>query len=407
MFSRFRSRYGTFKEQTPEAQTAEAQTPELSGMLLPATERKLALFQALVKCDDGSPTRAFEWESRASPWKLLAMTLGKVGKSIPALLLLWWTMGYRKEQLMKCDLREHAVASVCLCEYTKAFIRVFPLLAVNICLCMAMRQILQERIYYGLLRAGALLDFENVRPWENLQLWLLMLSLIHGVCHFILKFYTSEAWRTIDSADDRAEIRQICQVFLVPSFLFILLFVSAADIEAMLIPLNKYFEEDTELAPKMLSTLTIFEERQLSLAVQRNDFIAQVQEPPTIRSVYEHIIQAYPRCEEEEEVSVALLREMWPAILLVDSRLKDDESYAFRRMFAVFLVLNVLVHAATIACLMCQALKDLLWDCLQQGYTEDIIPFFVLSGHALLIGWMLTLCARRGKLWRLWAVPTH
>jgi len=383
----------------------EAQTPELSDMLVPAAERRLAVFQALVKSDDGSPTRAFEWESRVTPWKLLAMTLGKVGKSIPALLLLWWTMGYRKEQLMKCDLREHAVASVCLCEYTKAFLRVFPLLAVNICLYMAMRLILQERIYYGFLRAGALLDFENVKPWEDLQLWLLVVSLIHGVCHFILKFYTSEAWRTSGSADDIAEIRQICQVFLVPSFLFIVLFVSAIDIEAMLIPLNKYFEEDTELAPKMLSTLTILDERRLSLIVQRNDFIAEVQEPPTIRSAYEYTIRAYLKCGEEQEVPVGLLREMWPAILLVDSRLKDDESSAFKRMFAVFLVSNVLVHVATIACLMCQALKDLLWDCLQQGHKEDIIAFFVLAGHALLIGWMLTLCASRGKLWQIWAAP--
>jgi hypothetical protein len=153
MFSRFRSRYGTFKAQTPEAQT-----PEMSGMLMPgiSTERKLAVFQGLVKSDDN---RVFEWESRASPWRLLAMTLAKVGTGIPALLLLWWTMGYRKEQLMKCDTREHTLASVCLCEYTKAFIRVFPLLAVNICLCMAMRLILQERIYYGFFTSWCLAGF--------------------------------------------------------------------------------------------------------------------------------------------------------------------------------------------------------------------------------------------------------
>jgi hypothetical protein len=260
------------------------------------------------------------------------------------------------------------------------------------------------------LRAGALLDFENVKPWKDLQLWLLVLSLLHGVCHFILKFYTSKAWHTIGWEDDKAEIQAICQVFIVPSFLFILLFVRATDIEAMLVPLNKYLEEDVEIAPKMLGCMTIFEEQRLSSAVQRNDFIAEVQEPPTIRSVYEYIIRADPNSEpagdpEEQEVSVRLMWQMWPAILLVDSRLKDDESSAFKRMFVVFLVLSVLVHAATMVLLMCQALKDLLVDCLQHGQTEDIIPFFVLSGHALLIGWLLTLCACRGQLWRLWVVP--
>jgi len=399
MFSRFRIRYGTFKEQTPE----------VSGTVEPdvSSEKKLTMFQALVKSDDGCEARAFEWESRASPWKLLATTLGKVGKSVPALVLLWWTMGYRRKQLMACDPKVHTAASVCLCEYTKAFIRVFPILAMNICLFMAMRLVLQERIYYGFLRAGALIDFENVKPWKDLQMWLLLVSMVHGLCHFILKFYTSEAWHTKGWEDDKAEIQAICQVFLVPSFLFILLFVSAADVEAVLIPLNKYLEEDIVIAPKMMGCMTIFDEKQLGAAVQRNDFIAEVQQPPTIKGVYEHIIRVYPKCAEagEEKESLPSLWQMWPATLLVDRRLKDDDSVAFRRMFAVFLVLSILVHAATMAYLICQALKDLLWDCLRLGHTEDIFGFLVLSGHAVLIGWLLALCARRGHLWRLWAAP--
>mmetsp|Transcript_11903 Transcript_11903/g.23094 ORF Transcript_11903/g.23094 Transcript_11903/m.23094 type:complete len:398 (-) Transcript_11903:71-1264(-) len=397
MFSRFRNRYGTFRRQTPEEQTP---APEAS------TEKKLITFQTLVKSDDGCQARCFEWESRASPWKLLATTLGKVGKSIPALVLLWWTMGYRKEQLMKCDGRIHAIASVCLCEYTKAFIRVFPLLAINICAGMVMKLVLQERIYYGLLRAGALLDFENADPKKNLQLWLLVVSLMHGVCHFILKFYTSKAWKTIGWEDDRAEIKAICQVFLVPSFLFIMLFVSAADVEAVLIPLNKFFEEDVEIAPKMLGCLNILEEKQLSSVVQRHDFIAKVQGPPTIRGVYDEIIRAYPKLEEEEKGPVSMMWEVWPAILLVDLRLKDDESSAFRRMFAVLLGIIVFVHAVTIAILTCHALKDLLLD-FMQGQREDIIPFFVLSSHAILIGWLFARSFRNGQFWRLWTAPKH
>lgn len=392
----FSSNYGTLKKQMPEVQTPEV-----------PLVRRLSVFQALLKSNDGCSNRVFEWESKASPWTLLTATLSRVGQSIPALLLLWWTMGYKKDQLMHCDTREHALASVCLCEYTKAYIRVFPLLAVNLCLTMAMRLILQERIYYGFLRAGALLDFENINPWKSVQLWLLVWSLVHCLGHFILKYFTSEAWRTADWQDDKVEIQAIGQKFLVPSFLFISLFVKAVDIEAMLIPLNKYVEEDLDLTPKMLGCMTILEEKRLRSDVASTDIIAEVQEPPAITNVYEYIIRAHAQlsCYEEEVEFAPLLSEMWPAILLVDSRLKDDDSAAFRRMFAVFLVLGGLVLLGTGTYLMTQALKDLLIDCLQHGHTEDAIACFVLSAHAILIAWVMNQCARRGKLWRLWARP--
>jgi len=52
------------------------------------------------------------------------------------------------------------------------------LLGLNISLTVAMRLIVQERIYYGMLKQGGLIDFECASPVRDPLMWLLVVSLV-------------------------------------------------------------------------------------------------------------------------------------------------------------------------------------------------------------------------------------
>lgn len=368
--------------------------------LLEAKIAELRAQQRPVPAQVNGVERSFEWESRGFPWRLFAMAMGRVGRSIFALALIYWCMGIRREFLMSCDGRRYSLATVCYCEYSKTFLRVFALLGLNISLTVAMRLIVQERIYYGMLKQGGLIDFECASPVRDPLMWLLVVSLAHGVSHFVLKFYNSKAWLTPTWNDDIQELSQISGIFLMPSFIFMMIFIQSSDIENDLIPLNKYFEEDWVYARHMLGSITPMDENTLRAGLQTGDFVGEAEEP-TIKAVYQCIIRAYPTFADATSTPHLFFREMWPAQILVDARLQDDESFTFRIMFVVFLALTFLIHTTTIVLLAFRAWKDLYVDWWQRGHIEDLLAFFVEFAHIILIAWLLRLCVERGQICRM------
>mmetsp|Transcript_28533 Transcript_28533/g.90956 ORF Transcript_28533/g.90956 Transcript_28533/m.90956 type:complete len:409 (+) Transcript_28533:195-1421(+) len=380
MLERLRAKYGTFRPGASAASTA-------------SLDESIACLEAQLlrlRCERGRrlldrrAERDFAWEERASPWMLLFRALQRVGQSVAALVLLYWSMGTNEEFLMRCDGRKLSSGALYCCEYTKSFLRCFTLLGVNVALGCAMRMIIRERIYYGMLKAGGLLDFADAQPLRDPVLWFVGISLLHGLSHFGLKFSHSSAWATETWWDDLQELKRATRIFLMPACIFLGLVYATLDVEANLVPLNKYFEEDWEYAKCALGSIVPMKESVLREGLEVRDIVAEVREP-TIRSVYARIVECYREFSAPTKAG-PWFGDIWPVRLLLDPRLRDTESRSFLRMFATFLALCSVVCAVTLAALFKHAAKDLLVDFWAKKQSEDGLAFAVELVHILLIG---------------------
>eukprot|EP00421_Protoceratium_reticulatum_P049223 CAMPEP_0168431960 /NCGR_PEP_ID=MMETSP0228-20121227/38650_1 /TAXON_ID=133427 /ORGANISM="Protoceratium reticulatum, Strain CCCM 535 (=CCMP 1889)" /LENGTH=408 /DNA_ID=CAMNT_0008446083 /DNA_START=31 /DNA_END=1254 /DNA_ORIENTATION=+ len=393
---KFRARYGTFEK------AKEAPSPgSLDESIASLEAQLLKLRHERDRCaSQESVAHEFKWEQKARPWMLFALALGRVGRSVAGLVLLYWSIGIKRESLMECDARVLPFASLFACEYTKAFVRAFTMFALNIALAVAMRMILQERIYYGLLRAGGLLDFANAAPLQDPLLWLLATSLLHGVLHFGLKYWHSDAFVSATLQDDMEEASTVARVFLAPALIFMMLFYSSSDIESSLIPLNKYFEEDWQYAKRTLGSIEPMDERAVRRELEGRDVVGEAREP-TIGAVYGKIIQEYPGFAGQPETRHKFYAEMWPAQVLLDPRLQDASSRSFRFMFMVFLAICVPVHLVSIVVMAGQAWKDIYVDVWTNKQLEDSLSFLVVASHCVFIAWLLRLGVQRTQMLRM------
>lgn len=394
MFRKLLGKYGTF-----EAPAAAAASPGLEESIN-SLEAQLSVLRREQRRQRPQAERVFLWELKSRPWALCAKAAIRLGQSVAALVLVYWSLGVNREHLMPCDSRHLPIVSLFACEYTKAFLRVFTLLAVNIALALAMRMILQERIYYGMLKAWGLIDFADSVPLRDPLLWVLVVSLLHGLSHFALKYANSEARQTDTLTDDFHLAQEVAQAFVGPAAVFMMLFYASFDIEATLIPLNKYFEEDWDYAKNALGSITPMDERVLQRLLEERDVVGELEER-TVLAAYGRLVELYPEYEAAPAQAHFWFAELWPAQLLLDPRLADAESRSFRCMFGALLVVAATVHGATMGALSVQAFKDIYYDACQGGQREDALSGAVICVHVAFIACLLWKCVARAGLCRL------
>lgn len=338
----------------------------------------------------------FEWESNGESWSLLIKAFATVGKNLGALGVLYWTLlrgENGRHNLMQCDPTKLSTPQVIGCEYTKAYLRAFPLLGISVTLAISLRTMLQQRLYYGLLKAGGLLDFRNVEVTRDPLFLMLLVSLLHAIAHFALKLSDG-------LGHFLEEVQDVATDFVVPFCIFMVFFYMACDLEATLVPLNKYYEEDPEYARSALANITYMEEEVVRHhIVKRRDVVGDaLADEPSIDATYRALIKGYPdaklRDDEPEEGFFGhcqIRRAMWPGVLLVDARLEDEKSVEFRRIVSFFLVLCTPVQLALLFLYVEQAVyQDLFIDVYQESQIWDSIGAVVMILHAAVVVWILS-----------------
>merc|ERR1719454_2154069 len=93
--------------------------------------------------------------------------------------------------MMSCDSRSIGMAASLACEYTKAYVRWFPLLALVVTLIVASRLMLCQRIYYELLKKEAILGFHPISPAKDPLFLILMWCFFSACLHFFLEVYVT------------------------------------------------------------------------------------------------------------------------------------------------------------------------------------------------------------------------
>mmetsp|Transcript_51830 Transcript_51830/g.160768 ORF Transcript_51830/g.160768 Transcript_51830/m.160768 type:complete len:433 (-) Transcript_51830:58-1356(-) len=365
MLSGLRSRLGLgAKEEEPEDSAVALAGPrpaEDYGALAAGASTAKSQEVEASPSSSSSGVRIFEWEERGGPWTLLIGAGMLVARQYAALALICFQVFFistsERKYLMSCNPYKIGWAPAYFCEWSKTCVRCFPLMAMVVSLVVAARLILHQRAFYLLLRRGVLVDFDNFSPLKDPLFWILLVTLALALFHFIFDiFVDAESSKTARLADPQG----IILFYFAPAGYFLMFLYQSYDIEEMLVPMSKYWEEDPEWARQSSLKLVLAEETFLAKAVlhkglrleKRCDEDADEPEPreePSQARTLGHRrvrtevlrLQAAETEAVDPHASFKLsnwrhVSEMWASQLLLDPNLDDGESVRFRRMWCVF-----------------------------------------------------------------------
>lgn len=359
-----------------------------------------------------SNEKEFEWEKNAEPRSLLMHMSISFGKQLAALLLLFWQLLHQRSLLMTCDSRKVGLW-VYPCEYTKTFVRCFPLLAASVVLLVGNRSMLQQRLYYGLLKRGGLLDFKNSKAWQDPLFFILFVCFLHGICHFALDILVSEGGPLGHYLEEQVvngvtvapqsiqrermqEVENAVKNFAIPSMIFFAFLCTSYDIESSLVSLSKYFEEDPSSAKIAASKMHVLNEDAVHHLVKHLS-LKQSSSTTTLPAVYSEIIQLCPsNAPSPQEMGTTiewrLFGTLWPAKILLDPRLEGKDASQFRLMAIFVKCFSILVISFTFGYFLFQAVKD--FNDVRHGMVEDSCSLVVLTLHAGIVAWILKVIVR-------------
>ena len=343
--------------------------------------------------------RPFEWHERGEPLRLLITTVISVGGQYAALGVITLTVYTSKTLFVACDSREQPLAIALACECTKASMRSFVMLAMVISLLIALRQIARQRLYYVMLKRGVMLDFETVSPINDPLFILLTICLAISLSHCLVvawQFHQDEK----SLMDFMVFMNRIVTRYLAHCCVFLAFLATAYDTENQLLPLSKYVEEDPPAARCLMNHLVVISEEAASKAVEIG---LHLPSNASSEQVCEALVKAAQNPGSKVEAGTLteqllshataekhakFIAEMWPARVLLDPRLQDDDSRKFKTVwyfisgFSLPLTLLVFIFFLRQVRLDINDVKD--------GQTEDLGGLLIASIYAIYTFHLLT-----------------
>lgn len=390
-------------QRAPAASAAEAPAGPSYGTLpesSPAAKAKAPTGPSdAAPRDDGAAAKLLQWHALGEPWGLLQSAVLPVLKQCITLGIIIMSVFFSKDYLMSCDPTKYGYTVAAGCEYTKAYVRCFPLLALLVAIMVSSRMFLQHRMYYRLLKHGVLLDIENFSPLSDPLFLCILFCVANAFMHYALLVWTSAGLNLLSNvsvtaltSDDLIEQADDASVFFIgPVVLYVVYLYGAYDTEAGLLPLSKYFEEDPETARKSLAGMEMIEEPATAAAV-RLDICPAAERgelPDDMERLLELLVEkakARQKAAMEDPEAVPplsrwrLVSTMWPAQLLLRGGLADEESRSFRQSWYCFCALALAVMGMILYFNM-QSLIDKITDVLNGQANTDTVGAIVIALH--------------------------
>jgi len=382
--------------------------------------------------DPALPTKPAEknwkWEERGSILSLAGEIGLSTGKQLIALGMIVVQIYYAKDLLMDCDSRTCGVYKAILCEYTKAYVRCFPLLAISVSLIVASRMLLIHRIYYELLKKKACMDFHNPPPTKDPLFLLLCWCCCNACFHFLLEIWSEHKLSDVEmmkrfvsptQTEMGNDIKRAATLYVGPAIVFMVFLWQAYDVEDKLLPLSKYLEEDPGEARRILKDMRVIPEK-VAVRVLNQEKVRFKDDDGNRLTADQVLTNFVRRCneepddevekdvdgeedrqmamvdEEDGEPTTYLIREMWPGRLLLDYRLQDSRSKPFRRFWFVLCTIQGII----MACLM-PIFGHLIYhdfhDVLNQHYV-DSAGLIVELGHVAVVLYLVPSFLMHGVL---------
>lgn len=320
------------------------------------------------------------WRSLGDPWPLFFRVMNGVCRQYAALGVMTVLVTYSGEHLMDCKPQSLGNLGALVCESSKAFVKGFPVFGMVVSLMVAGHLILRIRIYYAILETGTILDFDNVSPWSDPLFLGLLFFLAHAAGHFALNIWTKGQGVNISGGaividhDLVSEATWLAVNYFVPALVFLVFLSDSYDTEALLVPVNKYFEVDPEAARAVLGSAKFVSESAAALVATRglrledsthgSQCPAEVGYKQLVARALEYgeggTSQSSPstpgRRAPPELSRWHLVSTLWPVPVLLDERLEDESG--FRQMWWIFMVLSATLTAAALLFLVLFAWQD-------------------------------------------------
>lgn len=366
--------------------------------------------------------RTFAWEAYGAPWRLVCQTAVLVGRQYAALALIAFQVFFltrgQSNYLMSCNPESIGQGASVVCEYSKGYVRCYPLLAMVVSIVVATRLVLHQRVYYVMLRRGLLVDFENFSPFEDPLFRIMLWCIGHAVCHFIfdilhhhgLTLDMARDLRTLSGSSVRQQGEQVMVFYLMPTFVSLYFLYASYDLEAMLLPLSKYWEEDPSWARQSMTNIVFVQEEDVAEVVMEGlDFDGAAASQDAAIGMDEACAQIARRAAKAEGAmpegstvapsgrahsagkvwvlsSWRLVRRMWAAELLLDPRLADTGSRQFRQVWLLWGLVSLALMVFVLIFIASQVRKDI--SDVYAGQYTDAGSLAVEVAHLCVIMWI-------------------
>lgn len=360
--------------------------------------------------------RIWEWENEGNPLHL-AMHVGRnAGRQYAACALIISAVFFEKGDegtghLMDCNPDHLGFKGACFCAWTKAHVRYFPLLALMATSLVSSRNLLCRRLYYKMLKQGALLDFENFSPLRDPLFWIMGWGIANAFAHFTYELYTfhltgynhkfghgkvEDQLMKLGNAtvvdETLQDAKSMMLFYFAPVIIFFMFYKDAHDIEYELLPLNKYFEEDPEQARGTLGDIAFVPEGRAH-AIVESGLTLHTHGEGAAFSQEEVLTEVIERFATDRSVRPArdsifrVVSACWPAKILLDPRIKDDNTIAFKKLWRVYSVFTLGLKGLIVVFFVKQIIGDLvdvLW-----GHWSDVCSEIVAMAHLSLVLWLI------------------
>lgn len=331
------------------------------------------------------------WKEQGTSLALFTDGAIIVGKHSATLGLIALEVIFSKKYLMNCDERIHPMYMSVACEATKGWLRCFPLMAVVVSTMVAGRQILQLRMYYELLKRRALLDMENFNPLGDPLFRAVCAAALTAALHFALAMGVKAPMPQIDALDMAKaaevmeqyhkvseDVQHAAVFFMVPTAVFIVFLFNSYDVEANLVRLNKYLEEDPEEARKNVAQMPFLSEKTVANVIEDGGILTEaVQTEKQVEQAYARLVSMSEERQKADKADIKplsnwrLVATLWPAKFLFHRNLQDSDNIEFRNYWLLFsgVVLVITMGASVLALdLMVRKINDVI-----TGQWSDLI----------------------------------
>jgi len=327
-------------------------------------------------------------EESNTSWTLFFRILGALAQVWGMLGLMYYSLLTKDDELMDCLAHPHGPFVTHLCTYTHACLRGFPILAANVTLTLMIRILVQNRIYYSMLSLGYVVDFADTHVLHTHWPWLFVLSMVQGGAHLLLKMYFDPEPISLES------YISLFRKFFVPGAIFLSFFLRYAEIENTLLPLNRLVERDYTKDDRFfpsLASLQALNERVLAFDARTRDVVGDVwdknEKRPSLADVFQHIIDTYDEASHrfyrnKKHYEWGFFRSLWPAAVLVDTRLDwhEPKTRSWLCVFAILLAGCIVV----LFCSVCFFVAS-IWRNVLLGAQYRISNFGVVTETGLAI----------------------
>lgn len=310
-----------------------------------------------------------EWEKRGEILQLIiscAMILWF--QSVPLATMFghaWYAI--ENDAWFHCEKGGHydlSFADACICGYTQGVTCCFAPLSFTIMIIFVGRELVQKRLYYGLLKRHGVLQFATNDPLTDPLGIAVFLLYIHVIFYFFFIVYatqlfsqdkTSSLFQHMQSGvehglgDTRGDlivrdgaafklVSELFAFYILPATLFIIFFYCGYDIEATLVPLSQYVHDAHDAHEEdQLSLLKVLDDAQCNRIVLQNAG-AILAGAGTHDEEFEHLHLWYQKEDTTETLpKLGLVDSLWPAQILLPKHASTDWSArSFRILYYVY-----------------------------------------------------------------------